>query len=81
MTKIKTKEVRVDLSKFWDEGLTNKEVADATGIHLNTIGSYRNGSVRKPRIDILLALRDYFAQRLAKKISLEDLIKTVEDKT
>ena len=73
-------EIRVSLSKFWDDDLTNAEVSQATGIHTNTISKYRNGAIQ-PRVDILWKLRAFFEQRLKKKISLEDLIETREYRT
>lgn len=67
--------VRVDLSKFWDDELTNELVSQTTGLHKNTVSTYRNGMVLKPRIDILLAFKKFFEERIGRTIAIEEMIR------
>ena len=81
------KKLWVTVAKVWKEledstgqSLTNEEVSQNTGVHRNTIGSYRNGTVQRPHMEVLFKLRDFFADRLNRTISLEELVRW-ENKT
>ena len=71
--------IRVNLSPYWGN-LNNREVADELNLNINTVSSYRNGNIRNPNIEVLMKFRDYFSQKLAKKLSLEDLLQVEEER-
>ena len=71
--------VRVTISHLWQEGMTNDSVAQETGLNKNTISSYRSGAVRQPRIDILIALQRFFAKELNRDITLQEMIKIIDE--
>ena len=69
-------ELRLTFRRVWDEDLTNSEVSEATGIHMNTLTKYRKGNPQA-RLDILLKLRAFFEERLQRKVSLDEFIEEV----
>ena len=69
-------ELRLTFKHVWSENLTNSEVSEATGIHMNTLTKYRKGHPQA-RLDILLKLRAYFEERLKRKVSLDEFIEEV----
>lgn len=70
------KEIRVRLKRFWDDELTNEEVAEATGIHKNTVSKYKNGASIN-QISNLWKLCKFLEERLGKEITLEDALEIV----
>ena len=72
-----TTEFRLTFDRVWDDELTNSEVSEATGIHMNTLAKYRKG-MPQARLDILLKLRAFFETRLGRKVSLDEFVETRE---
>ena len=72
-------EYKLTFERLWDDELTNAEVSEATGIHSNTLAKYRKG-MSQARLDILLKLRDFFAVRLQRPVSLDEFVKTIKYK-
>ena len=70
------KEIRVKLTKFWDDDLTNEEISEATGIHKNTISKYKNGA-SLVAISNLWKIAKFLGARQNREISMEDLLQIV----
>jgi transcriptional regulator with XRE-family HTH domain len=69
----------VYLRPLWDETLTNQDVANATGLHINTVSKYRNGTVQNPPLGVLFTLREFFEERLGREIKIEDMVRIEDD--
>ena len=67
------KEIWVRLSRAWDDEITNQEMAEATGIPLNTISKYKNGA-SVSQFTTLWRMCRYLSDRLGRKIYMEDVL-------
>lgn len=70
------KQARINISHFFAEceNLTNQEIADATGIHANTVSAYRGGGISRPDALTLMRLKNFFEQRTGRTVHIEEFI-------
>ena len=70
--------VTINLEPFWTEDLTNANVADAIGIHPNSVSNLRSGSVDRCKLETIMKLREFFSKKIGKPVSFDDLINVEE---
>lgn len=75
------KKIRVNIKPLWEEAKlsNNQEVAFDLELNPNTVSSYKNGNIQNPKIVVLMKFRDYFREKLGRKIILEDLLEVEEE--
>ncbi len=73
--------IYVDLSPYWKDSKnpTIEEAKRKTGLDKRTLSSAKKGHLDRGQFETLMALRDFASELAGKHLSVEDILKKVEE--